>query len=152
MFFHRLRLSVRGQIIEDIQDFSRVSHMLNLFERRHTRLNDTCEGFGYFDDVLHLDEVGEIPGIRVGLYQTVMFKPLCGLFNQSKYLPLRYMPIELELKLADNGAPSITDFNHAYSAETTSTSWKIQNCQMKCDILSFDNSLDKSYDKSFIRR
>ena len=71
--------------------------MLNLFERRHTRLNDTCEGFGYFDDVLHLDEVGEIPGTRVGLYQTVMFKPLCGLLNQSKYLPLRYMPVELEL-------------------------------------------------------
>ena len=38
-----------------------------------------------------------------------MFKPLCGLFNQSKYLPLRYMPIELELELADNDAPTITD-------------------------------------------
>ena len=75
-FFRRLRLSVRGQIIEDVQDFSRVSHMFNLFERPQTRLNDTCEGVGYFDDVLHLDEVGEIPGIRVGLYQTVMFKPL----------------------------------------------------------------------------
>ena len=74
-----------------------------------------------------------------------MFKPLCGLFNQSKCLPLRYMPIELELKLADNDAPSITDVNHACTAETTSTSWKNQNCQIKCDILSFDNSLDTSY-------
>ena len=144
MFFRRLRLSVRGQIIEDIQDIYRVSHMFNLFESPQTRVNDTCEGFGYFDDVLHLDEVGEIPGIRVGLYQTVMFKTLCCLFNQS-FFPLRYMRIELELELADNDAPIITGFNHAYIAETTSTLWKIQTCQIKCDILSLYNSLDNSY-------
>ena len=44
-FFRRLRLSVRGQIIEDIQDFNRVSHMFSLFESPQTRLNDMCEGF-----------------------------------------------------------------------------------------------------------
>ena len=103
--FRRLRLSVRGQIIEDMKDFYRVSHMFNLFESPQTRLNDACEGFGDFDDILHLKEVGDIPGIEVGLYQTVMCKPLCGLFNQSKYLPLRYMPDELELEIADNDAP-----------------------------------------------
>ena len=36
-FFRRLRLSVRGQIIEDIQDFNRVSHMFSLFESPQTR-------------------------------------------------------------------------------------------------------------------
>ena len=50
-FFRRLRLSVRGQIIEHIQDFNRVSHMLNNFENAETRLNDMCEGFGYVDDI-----------------------------------------------------------------------------------------------------
>ena len=55
------------------------------------------------------------------------------------------MPTELELELADNDAPIITKFNHAYTAEHTSTSWKIQNCQTKCDILSLANSLDNSY-------
>ena len=29
--------------------------------------------------------------------------------------------------------------------ETTSTSWKIQTCQITCDIVSLDNSLDNSY-------
>ena len=42
-----------------------------------------------------------------------MFKPCCGLFNKFKYLPLRYMPIVLELELADNDAPRITKFNTA---------------------------------------
>ena len=31
-FFRRLRISVRGQIIEEAQDFNRVSHMFNLVE------------------------------------------------------------------------------------------------------------------------
>ena len=44
-FFKRLRLSVRGQLIEDIQNFNRVSHMFNIFENPQTRLNDMCEGF-----------------------------------------------------------------------------------------------------------
>ena len=74
-----------------------------------------------------------------------MFKPLCGLFDHFEHLPLRCMPIELELELADNDAPSIAKFNHTYTAEHTSTSWNIQNCQTKCDILSLANSLDSSY-------
>ena len=74
-----------------------------------------------------------------------MFKPCCGLFNQYKYLPLRYIPIELELELADNDAPIITDVNGVFIAANTSTSWSIQNCQIKADILLLDNSLDNSY-------
>ncbi len=81
--------------------------MFNIFENAETRLNDMCEGFGYFDDIAQLDDVGFLPGIKAGSYQTVMFKPLCGIFNQSKYLPLRYMPIEVELELTDNDAPTI---------------------------------------------
>ena len=155
-FFRRLRLSVRGQIIEDIQDFNRVSHMFNLFESPETRFNDMCEGFGYNDDIDQLTHIGTLAGIAVGQYQTVMFKPLCGLFNQAKYIPLRYMPIELELELADWDAPIITDFTPVvnplpddgieyFTFANTSVDWRIQNCQVKCDLLSLDNSLDNSY-------
>ena len=55
------------------------------------------------------------------------------------------MLIELELELADNDAPSITDFNTVYTDDTTSTSWRFENCQLKCAIVSLDNSLDNSY-------
>ena len=115
-FFRRLRISVRGQSIEDISEFNRVSHMFKLFESPETRFNDMCEGFGYNDDIDQLQYLGDLPGIFQGQYQTVMFKPLCGLFNQAKYLPLRYMPIELELELADWDAPIITDFSPPYVA------------------------------------
>ena len=55
------------------------------------------------------------------------------------------MPIEFELELADNDAPIITYFNTVYTHATTSTSWRIESCQLKCDSLSLDNSLDNSY-------
>ena len=56
-FFRRLRISVRGQINEDIQDLNRVSHMFNMFESPQTRLHDMCEGLGYFADINQLDTV-----------------------------------------------------------------------------------------------
>ena len=55
------------------------------------------------------------------------------------------MPMKIELELADNDAPSITHSNTHYTAETTSVSWRIQNCQITCDILSLDNSLVNSH-------
>ena len=45
-FVRGLRISVRGQIVEDIQVFDRVSHMFNMFENPQTRLTDLCKGFG----------------------------------------------------------------------------------------------------------
>ena len=55
------------------------------------------------------------------------------------------MPIEIELELADNDAPIVTHFNTLYIAANTSVSWRIQICQIKCDILSLYISLDNSY-------
>ena len=69
-FVRRLRISVRGQIIADIQDYIRVHHMFNILQGPQVRLNEGCEGFG---------TPGTLPGIggstSVAAYQTVMFKP-----------------------------------------------------------------------------
>ena len=61
------------------------------------------------------------------------------------------MPIEIELELADNDAPIITCVNTLYTAANTSVSWRIQNCQIKCDIRSLNNSLDNSYVNHVLR-
>ena len=135
-----MRISVRRQTIKDIQDFNRLPHVFNMLENAQTCLNDMCEGFVYFDDINNLDDIRESPGIKAGSYQTVIVEPLCGLFNQATYLPLRYMPIELELELADHYEPSITNFNVYYNPANTSVSWRIQHCQINCDIFSFYKS------------
>eukprot|EP00972_Heterocapsa_arctica_P105159 15495785-Heterocapsa_arctica.AAC.1 len=40
------------------------------------------------------DQAGEVAEGR-----RVLFKPLVGLFNQDKLLPIRHMPIQIELEL-----------------------------------------------------
>ena len=115
-----------------------------MLENPQTRLNYMCEGVGYFGDINVLDAIVELPDISRDSYQTVMFKPVCGLFNQSKYLPLRNMPIEVELELADYDAPITTTLNDVFTAPNTSISWRIQHCQITCDSLTLDNSLDDS--------
>ena len=56
------------------------------------------------------------------------------------------MTFELEL-VSDNTLPFV--LNNAgggvFNTANTSNSWKIQNVQMKCDIVTLDNSLDNSY-------
>ena len=45
-FFKRMRLLCNGQIVEDIDDFNRVSHMFSLLESPFSRVNKTAEAFG----------------------------------------------------------------------------------------------------------
>ena len=139
-FFRRLRIAVRGQIIEDIDNFNRVSELFHILQSNHSRFNDAGEEFGYNGDISQLNGVALLPGSATS--QTVMFKPLCGLFAQTKYLPLRFCPIEIELELADvdepivKGSDSTTD---DFTDLNTSAKWKLENCMVKVDICSLDN-------------
>jgi hypothetical protein len=141
-FFRRLRISVRGQIIEDIQDYTRVHHMFNVLQGPQVRLNESCEGFGYTDDAEGLATPGTLPGIGGS---TGAVKPSCGLFQQTKYIPLRYCPIEIELELADNNEPIVSTLGTVFTAANTSLLWHLEQCQIKCDIITLDNALDNSY-------
>jgi hypothetical protein len=136
---------VRGQIIEDIDNYNRVSELFHILQSPQSRLNDSAEGFGYGDDITKLDTVGELPGIRVK--QTVMFKPLSGLLSQTKYLPLRYTPLEIELELAEMDDPIVSFPNNstAFNPGNTSVSWQLENCMVKVDMCTLDNALDNSY-------
>ena len=67
------------------------------------------------------------------------------------------MPSTIELSLVDDPLdPIISNFaNHAlgnapasaFTNANTSTTWQIQNVQAKCDIVSLDSGLNKSYIK-----
>jgi hypothetical protein len=156
-FFRRLRISVRGQIIEDIDNYNRVSELFHILQTPASRYNDSIEEFGYNYDMTQLYDVARHPGIGTDS-QTVMFQPLCGLFQQTKYLPLRYAPLEIELELADVLDPIVSDFYpesdatnpSLFKASNTSTSWKIENCMVKVDLCTLDNALENSYVSHFM--
>ena len=87
------------------------------------------------------------PGSKV----TVGFKFLSGLFNQDKYLPIRYCPITIYLELVNTYTDAIISIASdsqnpsLYSNITTSETWSINNVQLKCDVVSLDNTLDNQY-------
>ena len=90
-----------------------------------------------------------LPGIGATA-QTVIVQPLCGLFQQTKYLPLRYAPLEIELELADVNDPIVSDFAGAFLEANTSVLWKIENCMVKVDLCTLDNASENSYVSHFM--
>ena len=88
-----------------------------------------------------------------------MFKPLSGILNQPKMIPLRYCPITIELELVNNmtdvviatpfqpepDTPAEAAASPEFLESSCSMLWEIINVQAKCDVLTLDNSLDNSY-------
>ena len=92
--FKRLILLASGQVVEDIDYYNRVHEMMHTLTSGDSRLNDFGEGFGQPATTpltLNLGTATTVAagGIPIGKSQTVVFKPLSGLLNQNKYLPIR---------------------------------------------------------------
>jgi hypothetical protein len=152
-FFQRMRVLCAGQLVEDIMDYNRIHQMMHVLIAQESRDNDASEAFG-----LVWDNADTLPaqvntdnynGIAPGESLTVLFKPLSGILNQGKMLPIRYAPITIELELvSDATAPIVSTYGIGakdFKAENTSTKWSINNVQVKCDLCTLDNALDNSY-------
>ena len=154
-FFRRMRILCGGQVVEDIDNYNRVHQMFTILNAKDANINERAEAFGQqFDNHQTAFDRNNVTGINPGEAQTVLFKPCSGLFNQPKMLPIRYMPITVELELVhDNTEPIVSattvgqDNFDVSNAATGNTSllWQIQNVQVKCDVVTLDNQLDNSY-------
>ena len=132
-FFKRMRILCGGQIVEDIDEFNRLSEMYHMMKPTNKRQNDAIEGFG-----------GEALGR--GAKRTVCFTPMSGLFGQNqKFLPIRYAPIQIELELVSNAADVLF-----VAGLHLSTSFKLENVQLKADLVTLDNSLDNEYSQHLL--
>ena len=150
-FFRRMRVLCGGQVVEDIDNYNRVHEMFSMLTAKDSRTNVDAEAFGHhrYDWNAVLDK-DTIPGIPGGQSRTVLFKPLSGLLNQPKYLPIRYCPITIELELVNQATDPIVSYldgggTNDFSAANTSLTWQMQNVQVKCDLCVLDNQLDNSY-------
>lgn len=168
-FFQRMRVIVGGQILEDIDNYNRVHEMIMNLRSKHARENCTAEGFGtvwdtkeYLSfepteagkDSVHVRKLRTetFSGLLTGKSQRVLFKPLSGIFEQNKMIPLRYMPITIELELVNTfadpmlatyGTDTIDSF--AGSIKPADIKWSIENVEAKCDMLTLDNALDNAF-------
>lgn len=78
-----MRVIVGGQIIEELDYDHRIHQMLDLLGPSQRRTDTMVEGFGGYN------ETNGNYGINAGRTKMVAFKPMSGLFNQSKCLPVR---------------------------------------------------------------
>ena len=84
-FFRRLRITMRGVVIEDSADYNRVHEMFNILQAKGARENDRAESFGYNAGIEELSTPALLPGITS--FQTVCFKPhVVGCCNPNIYL------------------------------------------------------------------
>ena len=73
-----------------------------------SRANQATEAFGYNWDSDTVAQKYNAP-IKASQSLSVLFKPLSGLLNQNKMLPIRYAPITIELELVDSVTDPIID-------------------------------------------
>ena len=153
-FFRRMRILANGAIIEDIDNYNRVHEMFRILNAQDTNKNNDAEAFGQQVDKYTTFDTEKIAGLKPNQTQTVLFKPCSGLFNQPKMLPIRYMPITIELEIVhDNTEPVVSVTTNGLNnfditdgaGGNTSTTWQIQNVQVKVDVVTLDNQLDNSY-------
>ena len=119
-----MRIIAGNQVVEDFDNYNRVHHMFSKMMSQGARKDGANEGFGYrYDGEVKtlVNNVGselipEVNGVNCLGFKdkmTVGFKPLCGLFSQFKYLPLKYMGnLTIELKLITNATDCIIDYRH----------------------------------------
>jgi len=156
-FFRRMRILAAGQLVEDIDQYNRIHEMMHMFVAKESRENDAAEAFGQMwdeDKWYKNDPVIQTTWEGVRDSCTVLFKPLSGLLNQNKLIPLRFSPLTIELELVDSFAePIISNFTtgtvnnsaKGFTASNSSQLWQIEQVQCKVDMCTLDNALHNSY-------
>ena len=130
-WFRRLRVIIGGQVVEDIDNYNRVCQMFTTMMDKNKQLNDSIESWTGTNSL-------DTPQILALSSSAVCFGSLfAGIFNQDKYLPVKYCPITIELELANNYSDS--------ARAGGSQLWSIEDVQLKCDMVTLDSQLDNSY-------
>jgi len=147
--FRRGRCLVGGAIVDDIDYYNRTHEMLHILTSKNNRENDDIEGFGgRWDDEesYGLWSSTLTPTIPGNASRTVSFKSVFGLFSQPKYIPLSYCRLTLELEVVNNPLDAIIGPDGTlFTNANTSSTWKIQDIRVVCDLVTLDSALQNSY-------
>jgi len=117
---------------------------------KQNRENEDISGFGkrYGDDTRfgQACTTALYTGIAGGSYRIVSFKPLSGLFDQEKWIPLRFCPVTLELELVNTAVEAVmAQDGTIFTAANTSITWNITQPELKCDVCTLDNWAENQF-------
>ena len=175
-FFRRMRVLCQGQTIEDIDIYNRVHNMFHRLSAKHVKDNEAVEGFEWtvdddlFDPNISISAVnttGQMvlnwmnnpkpTGLGANESKIVSFKPLAGILNQSKLLPLKVAPLTFEFELVGTPDEAVAhgidnlEANDPFLTGNVSKEWSLSDVQMKCDLLTLDNGLDNEYTQHLLQ-
>lgn len=163
-FFQRVRVLAAGTLIEDIQDYGRLSELFLSLCSEDKVLNQDITDFPSVPSGGSFANTTFKKGIVGGQHRTVSFPlSVCGIFNTIKHIPLKYCPITLEITVA---RPEVClaqgDMNVAYANDPDrpfspqeevsgsaqrpirrSQNFSITNVQIKADLVTLDSGVDE---------
>jgi hypothetical protein len=177
-FINRARLLIGSQICEDILEYNRCHEMFYQLSPENIKRNIDAENFGeVFDfnlgslpdaidssDILAPNDYTDprkqtdtkFAGIKNSGKRTVSFKPLFGLLNQPKWIPLKYAGgIVLELELVNTFGEPLMDAEvtvyDTFTPAKSSSNWAITNVQVKADIVELDSQTTEVFAQHLLR-
>ena len=106
----------RSSLIEDISDYNRVHEMFQNLKSENELKSELLEGFRNLPN-LNIpiatdtsDPLGYFTAIKQGNSMVVNFAPFSGLLSQQDhYIPLSFIPLEIELELSTDPKANIID-------------------------------------------
>jgi len=145
-FFQRMRVLMKGTLVEDINYLHRVEHLFDLLlppQRRRTQsLQMFGDGRSVIDHAVRTKIANEPIGPGSG--RKVMTPLLPGLLSASQphWIPLKMAPLTVELEIN----PLVQQYLDTTDANVSSTTWSIKDAQIKEDLCDVDAFLaDKVY-------
>lgn len=97
----------------------------------------------------------QYPGVSAGKFARVAFKPLLGILQTGKYLPLNKMGgMQIELELVSDATEVLIapiDTTGFFNTTNCGTKWHIENVQVKCDVCSLDSALENEYTEYLLK-
>jgi hypothetical protein len=149
-FFRRARCLVGGAIVDDVDYYNRVHEMLHILTSKANRDNDSIEGFGgrWDDDENYTSKwtaADYTARVEPSSARAMSFKPLHGLLNQPKYIPLMWSPLMFEFEVVNDATDTIVGHGGVFDTNNTSKAWQIQDVRIVCDVVTLDSALQNSY-------
>lgn len=131
----RMTLRAGGKIIEDINNYGVLHQLVSKLtnEQRHA---DELMKAGVTNVTRSITSTRS-SNFVVGKHHEVCFRPFLSLFNSSvKLLPVRFMPIELEIEFSANAEDLTNDVNGNV---------EFDRVELRCDNLQMDGSLNEAF-------
>ena len=133
----------RSSLIEDIGEYNRVHDMFQILKSDNETKGEFLEGFKNapglnlpIPDVTNSSPTLEnFTRIRRNESMVVSFTPFSGLFNQSHYIPLSFLPLEIEFELSTDPLENIiSKASGTYPANNgVSEVWELSEFKLLCD-------------------